>query len=439
MGPRLLLALGAVVGGLSSPAAEPAPAVVTPALVQGYVEWARTNNPGLQAAQSRSESARLAIGAIKKWEDPVAKVGGAGATPRGLKLREDGDLIYGAEQRLPLFGKYAARADVAAQEWSLAQKTADYQFQMLRREVAKTLFRAALSAGRIQGAQEDLAQLETWASVAEQRYSAGGGSQIEVLRLRSEGSKLREALQTRRLQLRQEQASLNRILARDPQAPLPELSLPEVFPDLPYSAALADIAVRYEPRLQLLHQETVIAESRVSLARAETKPEVAVGVEGRHYSGDAGLRGGSIMLAMSLPWFNGDKNRKSIGKEKARVEAARLESADYQLAIREEVHRLTTMANTARREALLYQDEIVPRAQLIVQTASSAWRAGRGQFAELMEGRRMLVEARQLRLQAIADQFLSLSELLLCCGLSDLEALDIFRDASPSTPSQPKP
>ena len=417
-------------------AAEPTPPpIVTPPLVQQYVDWARTNNPGLRAAQARSESARLAIGAIKKWEDPIAKVGGVGSSSRGSQLREDGDLMYGAEQKLPLFGKYKARAEVAEREWTLAQKTADYQFQILRREVAKALFRAALSASRIQGAQEDLSELEIWSNVAEQRYTSGGGSQIEVLRLKTETSKLRETLKTRRLQLRQEQGSLNRILARDPQAPLSDLALPDVFSDLPYSTALADVAVRYEPKLQMLQQEVTIAESRVEVARSDQKPEIAAGVEGRHYSGDGGFRVGSFTLAMSLPWFNAEKNRKNIGKEKARVDAAHWEAVDYELAIREEVHRLTTMANTARREALLYQEEVIPRARLIIQTASSAWMANRGQFTELIEGRRMLVEARQLRLQGIAEQYLSLSELVLCCGLSDLEALDMFRDLSPSTPT----
>ena len=44
----------------------------------------------------------------------------------------------------------------------------------------------------------------------------------------------------------------------------------------------------------------------------------------------------------------------------------------------------------------------------------------------MLETRRLLLEARLLRARAVADQFEMLSELVLCCGLGDLEALQML-------------
>ena len=63
---------------------------------------------------------------------------------------EDGDVIYGAEQKLPLFGKPALARRVAHAELEVEIAGGALQFQALRSELAKALFRTAL-AERIAG------------------------------------------------------------------------------------------------------------------------------------------------------------------------------------------------------------------------------------------------------------------------------------------------
>ena len=44
----------------------------------------------------------------------------------------------------------------------------------------------------------------------------------------------------------------------------------------------------------------------------------------------------------------------------------------------------------------------------------------------MLEARRMLLEARVMRARATGEQYQMLSELVLCCGIGDLEALKML-------------
>src|SRR3954462_14981693 len=106
----ILIASASLLDGSS--AAEDAKPVTTTNVVlitTGYIERlvaeARTNNPSLKAANSRGRSATLNAEAVRTWEDPLAMVGGSVYSSRGFSPSEDGNLAYGLEQKLPLWGR----------------------------------------------------------------------------------------------------------------------------------------------------------------------------------------------------------------------------------------------------------------------------------------------------------------------------------------------
>jgi len=55
------------------------------------------------------------VNAVRSWEDPMLRVGGMAA--ERAKRADDGDVFYGAEQKLPLFGKPALARRVARAEF----------------------------------------------------------------------------------------------------------------------------------------------------------------------------------------------------------------------------------------------------------------------------------------------------------------------------------
>ncbi|MEK7684117.1 MAG: TolC family protein [Verrucomicrobiota bacterium] len=397
---------------------------ISPTFISQLAEEARTNNPAVRAAAARVQAAQSNSKAVRVWEDPMFTAGTVAASRS--RRQDDGDVVYGVEQKLPLFRKPQLAKGVADAE-AVTQKAAfDYEFQMLRLDIARQLFKTALADRTVKISQEDLDWLQMLVVATEERYRTGTGAQTEVLRMQNERSKRAQQLQTDRQQIEYERKMLNRLLNRDLAAPWPELQLPSAAGPVFYNQRLINLTSQYEARLKVMRQEVKQAAAVAALTRRQRWPDISLGVQGRQYSGTGDLREGMFTVTFNLPWVNAQKYRHDIERDDARLRAAQLEVADYELFVPTEARRLTVQIDAARREALLYRDEIIPRSELALASAHSAWTANRGLFLDMMETRRMLLEARLGYARAVAQQYQMLSELALCCGVADLEALQML-------------
>src|SRR2546425_12867403 len=113
--------------------------VISTAFINRLVAEARTNNPSLKAADSRVRSSALNAEAVRTWEDPMAMFGGSVYSSRGFDPSEDGNLAYGVEQKLPLWGKPKLTRRVAEAEISMREAEVNYRAQQLRSEITKAL------------------------------------------------------------------------------------------------------------------------------------------------------------------------------------------------------------------------------------------------------------------------------------------------------------
>jgi outer membrane protein TolC len=412
---------------------------VTPALLGQLADEMRTNHFALKAAQARWDAAQAEVKTVRTWEDPTVRAGFM-FSDEGMRA-DEGDIIYGVEQKLPLWGKPRLERARAEAQAAREQSDLDFQFQQRRRDLAKIVFGAAQSSYVLEIGEEDLAWLGRITASLEQRYQAGEVAQVWVLRAQNDRARRAEQLRTDRQRLEHDWVSLNRLLNREPQSPWPRLALPEPAGPVVFNDRLVGLAWRGEPRLKLYQKEIEQAEAGVAVVRARAKPDVMAGVVNRNYSGNAEWRQTELMVGLNLPLWNRGKYRSEIQRESARVGALQHERDDYRVALREEVHALTVRIDAARREALLYRNEIVPRSAQAVAGAEALWTSGRGMFLDLLEARRMWLEARLMYARAVSEQYMALSELALCCGLGELESLSMIDALPPSeteTNSVPK-
>src|SRR5881409_3099391 len=116
----ILIASASLLNGWAAEEAKPGEAtnvvVITTDYINRLVAEARTNNPSLKAADSRVRSATLNAEAVRSWEDPTALFGGSVYSSRGFNPSEDGNLAYGVEQKLPLWGRTKLARRVAQAE-----------------------------------------------------------------------------------------------------------------------------------------------------------------------------------------------------------------------------------------------------------------------------------------------------------------------------------
>src|SRR5689334_10297432 len=85
--------------------------LITPALINQLAEPLRSNSPVVLAANQRVRAATENAKGVRTWDDPMLKLGGVAA--REAMRADEGDIIYGVEQKLPLFGKPALARKVA--------------------------------------------------------------------------------------------------------------------------------------------------------------------------------------------------------------------------------------------------------------------------------------------------------------------------------------
>ena len=407
---------------------------ITPAFLNQLAEELRTNHPALRSARARVNSAEASVGGVRTWEDPMLRLGGMGAR-RDMRA-ENGDVIYGVEQKLPLFGKPQLARKVAQAGLATEEATLDYQFQSLRVELSKALFRAALAEQTTSIDAQDVAWLEALTARVEQQYSSGQSSQTDLLKAQNARSKRRDQWVTDGNQLRHERLTLNRMLGRNLHAPWPALDLPPILKPIEYNERLVNYALKFEPKLKMMRQEIERNKSAVQLTRRQRLPDINAGLEGRTFTGDGSFRSGTLMLSMNFPWANARQYRSDIHRDEEKLEAATFELADYELKIREDVHHLTLSVDAARREALLYQNELIPRAEQALANLRAAWESGRGLFNDVLEARRMVLEARLMAARAVTAHYSALAELVLCCGAGSFEALEMI-GATPDPVSFP--
>lgn len=421
---KTLLALGGLSAQLAASGGSPEAVTITPAFIAALAEELRTNHPALQAALARTNAAAANLAAVRTWDDPTARLGGMAARP--MMRAEDGDLIYGVEQKLPLFGKPARERAVARAELDVEHANAELLFQTLRRDLARALFEAALARRVVEIGEQDRAWLQTILAATEARYQTGEATLAELLEARNELSRRTNQLRTDVARVANAEFTLNRLLNRPPDASWPALRLPPVAPPVPYSEQLIEFSRKFEPKTRMLARQVELARAAVERTRRSRWPDVTAGVEARNYTGNGSFRQGMLVLSVNLPWGNRDKYRADIRREEARRRAAELELTDWQAEARLEVHHLTVEIDAARREALLYRDEIIPRSEQALTSARAAWETGQRPLREVLETRRMWLEAHLNYARALAEQYSRLADLVLCCGLGDFEALQMI-------------
>jgi len=283
-------------------------------------------------------------------------------------------------QRIPWFGKRELRREAEGKVADVTARTADAA--KLDLAVAAVDAYAGLwqSIASREVIERQAADLERLAGLARARLASGGARQADVLRAQMEVARIRVPL----LELRQEEATrratLGALLSRgEPLGGTPELP---VSGPLPAQAALV-ASIDAHPELVALSAEEERAKLDARLASKEKWPDPEVGIA---YGFRAGMPDMvSAEVSIPLPIFAGSDQDRRAAASRADARAA---------ASRREARKATLLGDArsawAAAEALaerldVYEDEILPRARLTVQSATGAFQSGGVDFLTVLE------------------------------------------------------
>ncbi len=396
--------------------------VLSAAQFATYSEMVRTNHPALRAAHERRLSAEAAQSAVRAVADPTVRASVSASSSRGPRNSEDGNLGYGVEQRLPIMGKENAARELAAREASSASVQEQVAFETVRRDAVRALLQLARAEQELALNQEDNDWHALEARTSRARYEAGEGSSLDVLRFESEHAQRRTMLQLAEQEVAARRGSANRALGFLPEHPLATFQLPELVEAPAYNQTLAASAAGHSALVRKVVADLNRAEQQVKVTQRSGRPDITVGLESSHYSGDGGWREGFLTVSSTLPWFNRSRYRKDVERDAALLRAVQADLADVRLTAQSDLFNWLTAANTAALDANNQQREVLPRAEAAFQAALTAWIGGKATLTELFETRRLVIESRLRRLHAVADQWEALNEVAFLCG-DDLTSL----------------
>jgi outer membrane protein TolC len=354
--------------------------------VEALVAEALEKNPDLAVVRQEAAAARARVSPAGALPDPMFIVAYENdGTSLSLGVEPMTRLSFIAQQAFPFPGKLALAEKVAS---------ADAGRGATRPErVALTLEGAVRRAyADLLEAREDLKlvdeQIATWRDIEEDirvRYSAGLGTQQDVLRAQGERTRL---LQQRRRDEAAEKSAvsvLNQLLYRPAGSPLPTKKelIPGALPGVPAGREFLEEALKATPELKDAALAVDRAKLSADLARRNLKPDF---VASAAYMNRGGLPlMWSLGAGVSIPLWAGKKQRPLIVEAEALGEAASAAEISLRRQVEarteERLIRLEQIADEAKLDAegVLVQD------RLSVDSALASYRTGSVPFVTVLE------------------------------------------------------
>ncbi len=322
--------------------------------------------------------------------------------------------------------KVAQAAKVALEEARAAGKRFEATKFEIQRKVLSAYLDLVLHEEQIRIQRDNVNLLKLMNDSAGDRVGAGGQPQ-DLLRAQTQFRLAENQLATMQSEHMTMLSMLNAMLARDPRAPL---NLPPTIPPprplLADDAQLISIATDNNPDLARLAHEVAGRQDALELARMAYIPDInpMAGFTG----GISQMIGAMIVLPTTIPEIKGkiDESRAMLHSSQAMLRQTRSDRAASFVAA------LYAMRN-AERQAAVFQDAILPRAQQTLAGLRQSYAAGNASFSDLIDSQRTLLDVRLMIAEARIEREKRLVELESLAGV-DIETL-----AAPATQPTSKP
>ena len=306
-------------------------------------------------------------------------------------------------------GKVATRDAQAAGERFVAAKF------NLQRRVLNAWIDYALLAEKVRIQRENTSLLRLLNETAAGRVRAGGAQQ-DLLRTDIEYRMADDELRTMESELPRMRAMLNAMLDRSPDAPLaPPAALPGPRPAPRDDAALLTLGVGANPELKAIAFETAGRRDALERARMEYLPDVNPFAA---VTGDVEqVIGIDVMLPTVLPRIKGmvKEARADLRRIQSMARRTRLDrAAEYVAAV--------YALRNSERQAALFEKQVLPNAQRVLDSVRQSYSAGTGEYLDLIEAQRTLLDVRLTIAEAKAAREKNLADLEALAG-TDMETI----------------
>jgi outer membrane protein, heavy metal efflux system len=382
--------------------------------LQHFIDEVQARNPSLQAAQAAWSAAANRYPQVVALDDPMLDTMLA---PASLSANSPIQSSYtiGVSQKIPGRGKRALRGEIAL--WEANAAAWDAQEIRLRLTLAASLayFELYLTEREREINRANITVLKDIRSAAKSRYESNLVSAQDLSLADLELAKLEQ----RDLELKQMQrvatARINTLLHRRPEHPLPPTTRSLTIASEPTEVAhWQSLALQQRPELAALSSRIQSEQNAVALACKDYYPDFEVLARYDSFWTDIEQRG-IIGLSMNLP-VNRDKRAAAVNEAIFRLSRLHAEYAQLADSVREDVETNAARVEQAHGVAQLYEQRVLPAAEISLNDAKAAYVAGTVDFQRLLQSRRQLADEQLGYHRTLADYHRSLAQLTRAVG-----------------------
>jgi cobalt-zinc-cadmium efflux system outer membrane protein len=317
-------------------------------------------------------------------------------------------------QPFELGGKRAARVRAGGHRIDAASVELETKISEVRAAVTAAFFDvvAAQEGHALTNSSLEVAQRGT--SIASKRVSAGKASPVEETKARVAESGVRLESLKAESELRLSRRRLAALWGN----PAPSFSnaggtlegLPEQLKLSTLTLRLADSPQVRRARIEVEHRSALS-----TVERSRRIPDVAVKL-GMKRSEELGRSQAIFGVSLPLPIF--DRNQGNILESLRRTDKARDELAATMTRLDTELAQAYERFSTARQEAQVLRQEILPGAKSGYDAAVTGFEFGKFSFLDVLDAQRTLLQSRTQYLRALADAHRATADIDAILGIS---------------------
>lgn len=357
--------------------------LVLPELIQEVL----ARNPELLAARKQWEAAANRITQARSLDDPTLSVE-LFNTPKTFNVTQTENTIFGLSQSFPFPGKLALKGDVASRSADMTEQAVRAKERELIARLKQAYYDLFLAHKAIQIHHEQIKLLKQFFEIANAKFRAGKGAQVDVLKAQVELSLLHENLPVLEQRRQTAQAMLNTLLDRDPRFPL---APPQAPREGRFDQDLEDLyraATTARPELKAAELTVQRSEQSRALAQRQYYPDFNVSFRRfRNFQADDGF---GAYVSMSLPFAFWTKPKYDAGVQEAAAAsaAARADLHTLENMTRFQIRDLLAKVRASWEVAVLYRTTVLPQAEQGVEAARVGYRVGKSNFLDLLDADR---------------------------------------------------
>lgn len=340
-------------------------------------------NPALVKAQTLVAAQRAHVAQVGVLPDPTVTLSWMG-DPVPFKVMDNDPSSYrglSVMQMIPLGGKRGLQREVARKDVAVEEVSESAVRRNLLTEARAAFFDYAYYDQALQITERNHARLSQLAEITEARYRVGKAMQQDVLRARLEISMLMQrtaALQQQRLTA---VARLNALMGHSAGTPL-AAAAEQPLSTLPSIEALAPAA---EANDLMLSREARMGErekAALALSRKDNLPDLNVGYMYQQRTGMPDMHG--MQFTLNLPGLHRERLQQEIAEGQLRVRASEQGQQARRLEVSYELQQASAAAQTAKQMLDLYDQAILPQAQLARDSAQASYTVGNVDFLTVL-------------------------------------------------------